>query len=292
MGRMFYLREVSDFSQGLLKVTRSARRRGIDLFAECPPEYGVMRLQEILVCEGGDSPLYQELLRRKQVRSIVQAVCSERIRGRYLQDARGTGWECFEFLYLPETYLDAGQARQLQKPSLLPACRTLLEQYRNWWLLGNALEKNDLHDRFEKTGVLDPIEDITRSERDRFDVLLRALNFSLLLVSRFPAEAPLLRSIAESSPFGVPSFAGDDLWLQREAALLWYDLKGFEGLLYELPRFRSTLFYYIHLKRGFTVEQLRELLIVASMNSFMDDQDPYMVMQEWIEEELGSRAAL
>lgn len=287
IGRFFYLREVGDFSQGFIKVRRSAKRKGIDVVTDIPADLAFMRILETLFHHGFAARSYQELLRQKDIRSIINSACQDGRREQYLEAVPGLGVQDLSFLYRPETYLTADGARELRRPILLPACRTLLAHYRKWWLLGDSLQKNDLEERFEKTGILDPIEDIAHAEHDRFDLLLRALYFGLLFVGRFSAGAPLLRGIAETAPFGVPAFAGDDLWLQRVAALLWYDQKGFNGLLSDRPSFRTSLFYYIHLKRRFTPEQMKELIKVAESDPLIDKKDDAMTMKEWIEGELA-----
>ncbi len=76
----------------------------------------------------------------------------------------------------------------------------LLEQYYKWWLKGEDLTKNDLNKKLEETGVLDPIEDISCSDLERFYNLYPAIFFAMNYCGRNSPELPALKSIALDYP--------------------------------------------------------------------------------------------
>ena len=228
---------------------------------------------------------YQGLVQQDLVRNLIITACDEKWLPDFVKATASLAVEPLAVLYDPATYLTAVGAQKLQNKTLLiPACLDMLWHYHSWWLLGDGLIKNDLDERMAKTGIYDPIEDITNDQHERFYLLLRSIYFSLLLLGRDNSCTEMLPHLVELYPHGVPWFLGDDLWLQRVAALALYDLIGFDAFLEYLEEFRATVFYYVDQKRAFTPEQKSQLLDVVRKNPEFDRGDDYMSIEEWLSE--------
>ena len=133
----------------------------------------------------------------------------------------------------------------------------------------------------EETGVLDPIEDVKTEEKGAFQIIFRALWFSLNLLGRSPASRNILQEIVTTWPAGVPFFDAHDLWLQRRAALLLYDNAGLKPFLEK--GCRASLLYYLDLKRGLSTQQyqmIKSAVTRLSGRAFHDDQFDW---RSWLE---------
>lgn len=284
LGRYFHLRECSDFPSALERLQRSMKRRGLIPEQELHDGIVLLRTMETLLLYGFASAEYQHLIRQKLVRTIIVKACSESATTAFREATAGLGVGALAPLYDADTYHSAAKADEMRRLSLSPACQRLLRHYRSWWLQGEGLRKNDLDKRMAETGILDPIEDIAFEEHERFNLLLPAIFFSVILLGRLPSGERVMQALASEGLSGVPWFTGEELWLQRLAALHYYDLMGFDALATNLDRFRATLFYYIDLKRGFTAEQKRQLLELARQNPELVKWDDNMSIVEWLGE--------
>jgi len=91
----------------------------------------------------------------------------------------------------------------------------------------------------------------------------------------------ILRELAISRYCSGSDFIANDLWLQRIAALKLYDLLGFDGFIQYFQDFRTTIFYYIGLKRGYTQAQKKILLEAARQHPEVAFRDDPMIIEEW-----------
>jgi len=283
MGRWFYLREAGDFPRALKRMKQSLIGKKLVLSEKLPATVVLLRCLEILVTGGFASPLYQHLVRQDLIRNLIIKACENCPQSAFTEATQPLDIPTLASLYEPATYLTEAGAQELQNVAqLIPACKEMLRHYHSWWLMGRGLWKNDLDERMAETGILDPIEDIAQDQHERFYLLLRAIYFSILLIGRFPAGSKVLRQLVRQHPAGVPWFSGDDLWLQRVAALRLYDLRGFDFFLEYLSEFRATVFYYIDLQRGFTTMQKQHLLAAAQKKSQIMRTDSFMSIEEWL----------
>lgn len=132
---------------------------------------------------------------------------------------------------------------------LLIQCTGLLERYHSWWLLGKGQQKNDLSRKLRETGIMDPIEDITRDEWQEFYEIFPAIYFALAYVSRYGTDMHWIEKIALTEPNGVPDFPGYDLWLKRKAFIFSIKHNGISFLLDNInPYFRPLPAYYCFLR--------------------------------------------
>ncbi len=257
----FYLREANNFPLALERLSQSMKRKKVVPLEYLSAEVVLLRMLEILLRHGFSSPLYQRLIRQKLIRSLIVKACENGLKSAFIDSVIEPVGMPLAILYEAAAYLEEGKSKLLLKPaSLLPACLDLLRHYRRGWLRDDMRADNDFRGPKEKNGVLDPIEDITDEQRERFECMLRALFFSVSMVGRFTSGTRMLHTLAKEPPAYVPGFYGNDLWLQRIAALQLYDLIGFDAFCCYFFDFRDTLFYYIFLKRGFTAKQKARLL--------------------------------
>ena len=122
-------------------------------------------------------------------------------------------------LYEPETYLNPDiweEAFGALHDWHGFACQ-ILEHYVDWWIEGNGLTKNDLDEQMEKSGVFDPINDITDDDWGRFYDLLPLISFSVDVLGLTQPSNPILKKVGLNFPAGVPQFLGLDLWIMRKA---------------------------------------------------------------------------
>jgi hypothetical protein len=153
-------------------------------------------------------------------------------------------------LYDPDfVFSKAKWSEFTDKPDLLDQCADLLERYHSWWLRGEGQHKNDLNLRMKQTGVLDPIEDITRDEWELFYSLFPAIYFALNYLSRYGEDLGPVENVALTDINGVPDFPGFDLWLQRKAFTSAVQARGTSFLLDNLElELRPLLIYYAFLR--------------------------------------------
>lgn len=262
LDQYYYLRETPDFLSALDKLRRSLAQRRLEFFSEVPPTVLLYRGMEVLLDQGFSSPAYQNLLKQQLFRDAVVATCSDENRKKFEQATQGLKIEHLGLLYDAETYFWGEHSRQLRNlAQILPSCRNLLKYYISWWLKGEELQKNDLGVMMEETGIFDPLNDITDEEHFRFELLFRAIYFSVLMVGSCSAGKKMLLAVSQRSLAGTPRFKAEELWLNRVAALKLYDLEGFDLFLKHLSIYESHRHYfYIDLIRGFTEEQKQMLL--------------------------------
>lgn len=128
---------------------------------------------------------------------------------------------------------------------LLDQATSLVQAYCTWWLQGHEQAKNDLQQRMDETGVLDPLEDINEHEWERFHSLFPALYFALCYLGGKGLNLDVVEKVALTSPNGVPLFSGHDLWLQRKAMTYLVSNKGASYLIQKIPPYlRLEPVYY------------------------------------------------
>ncbi|MEF8941549.1 MAG: hypothetical protein V5B78_02030 [Desulfohalobiaceae bacterium] len=183
-------------------------------------------------------------------------------------------------LYDPDfVFSQAKWSEFTANPDLLAQCASLLERYHSWWLKGEGQNKNDLHQRMNKTGVLDPIEDITREEWELFYSLFPAIHFALIYLSRYGEDLSPVENIALTDVNGVPDFPGFDLWLQRKGLARAVQARGACFLLGNLElELRPLLMFYAFLRFD-CVRKEREQ-IIQGMRSLMKKRYSYGEFEE------------
>ena len=275
-----YLREATDFVEAFDWLRQGIGKSKVSSLEYLPVETILLRALEMRTAKGFNDPAYQKLLHKPLFRSLIKKACGRRWENNFAQATSGLDAASLSILYNADTFLqDNKSLEQLRFDQALPACRNLLRHYYSWWLKGERLRKNDLEERFKETGVFDPIEDIAEDQHDRFNILLRALYFSVLTIGKFKASKKILWAVANTPPAGIPEFLGNDLWLQRVSALTLYDMVGFDNFIRYFPDFRITIFYYIGLKRGYTDAQ-KKLLREAAHQYPENERDDFMRIED------------
>ncbi len=283
----FYLRETSDFISSMDRIRRSLAQKKQAFFDEVTHSVLLYRGLEMLINKGFDSPEYRQLLKKPLYREAVAVCCTTEIQQEFEAVSAELNISHLALLYDPETYFWKRSSRQYQLLSdLIPSCRELLKHYISWWLDGKGLRKNDLMAMMDETGVMDPIDDISEEENSRFRLLVRAIFCSILTIGKCTAGRNMLLAIVQRLPAGVPYFNGEDLWLQRIAALKLIDLEGFDIFHKNLTSIRATTYYYLDIVRGFTAGQKRMLLDEARQHPESMTTDNFISLAGWLNEGL------
>jgi len=278
----FYLREATDFAVAFNHLTLTETGEKIMSWGKLPAEIILLRALEIRAEQEFSASTYQKLVGVPLFGSLIEKVCGKKLEYNFAQATRGMDMTPLYFLYDADTYLLDNRAFEFkQAEQIIPACHSLLKYYTTYWLKGVGLRKNDLEQRMKETGIYDPLDDIAEDQYERFNLLLRALYFSVLTIGKFEDGKNVLWELVHNNPFGVSDFSGADLWLQRVSALKLYDLLGFDSFIKHFPDFRITLFYFIGLKRGYTKEQKKMILEAARQFPESDQNDFWMKIEDW-----------
>jgi hypothetical protein len=227
------------------------------------------RTIQILVMHGFESAVYQGLLQQPQFISLITVACEKGAEAALSDLDTHLNPSAFSWLLEKNTYLMPECFEQHNNESSEQTCTTLLNGYVDWWLEEGSIPHQDLDQIFKDTGILDPIEGIPESERLLLGRRFAALWFALLRTSCQPASAEILWKIITRNPSGIPHFNGLDLWLQRRAALAYYDQYGLAPLLSESKSVRVELFQYLAATRIFKLEEKNSLLEAMSGPGFV-----------------------
>lgn len=145
------------------------------------------------------------------------------------------------------------------KERILKNSLDLLNFYHDWWLLGIGKEKSDPAERIEETGIMDPIDNTTLAEWNRFDTLYPAISFALSYIINHHNDAEIIQKIALTNLEDAPDMWGKDLWLQRRAMVACVKRYGFSFILNNLSQIRYELIYYVLLKTETVPTELNAL---------------------------------
>lgn len=255
-----HLQEVRNLPDTLTQLTtKSVTKPHIAFTVMC-------RALEILVKSGFESAIYQELLRHPMFSVAILTACS------VYQELAAVNVETrlnpneISWIFEKDIYLVPGSLRQYNDKVSEQACIELLNEYIAWWLEGGNIPHQDLNQRMEDFGIMDPIEDIPASERHLLTIRFPALLYALTRASATSDGEPVLWTIITRNPSGVPDFDGLDLWLQRRATQLHFDRHGLAPFLRCLKEIncpiRVTLFEILAGSRHLSAED-KTLLLAA-----------------------------
>ena len=272
-GSTLYLeiQEVPNLPKALLQITiNSVLKPHIAL----PVMY---RAIEMLVTHGFESKPYQELLQQPIFTTAILTAC-EKLK-EIAVDKENVRLNLNSLAWLTEknTYLMRGHFEQSNVNTSDQACITLLNEYIDWWLEGGSVSHQDLGQQFEDTGILDPIEDIPATERVLLDCRFPLLWYALMRTPSMPDQTEILWKIITQGPSGVPDFTGLDLWLQRRAALIFYDKQGLAPFLHMMQEsagsIRIALLKFIVGARAILPEDKAALL--ARLDGYWDGHEGF-----------------
>jgi len=259
----FYLVGVSDISSALRKFSvETVTKPWVASTILC-------RAIDMLMTHGFDSETYQNLLEQPQFIAAIPVACEARTEAAGSDVDTRFNSEEFTWLSGKDTYLVRGSFEQHVNESSDHTCTSLLNDYIDWWLEGGSVEHQDLRQIFKDTGILDPIDDISRSERQLLESRFITLWFVLLRTSRQSGSAEIIWKIITRGPSGVPDFDGLELWLQRRAALACYDQFGLAPFLSESQSIRAELFQYVVAARVIRNEEKKAVLAVLSGREYV-----------------------
>lgn len=164
------------------------------------------------------------------------------------------------------------------KEKILKNALGLLNFYYDWWLLDIGKEKSEPLQRMEQTGIMDPKDNTTLAEWNKFDTLYPAVSFALSFIIHHHSDSEIIRRIALTNLEDAPDMWGKDLWLQRRAMTACVKHYGLSFIVDNLSQIRYELIYYVLLKETINSAELNKLKRVI----LAEDEHP---MQGMIESE-------
>lgn len=245
----FYIQETANLNQGihtLLSLIVDCEKTEKNKLEQLNSHTILCRLLEILIDDGIESTSYDSLLQNDWLlKSVVCESFGNTCRIETLNrvasllphlqtcynldrwdsddpiqkaEKRFPNIRFFYPLYQAETYFNNDKWHTFIEHADLPKeCVEILNRYISWWLEDDDLAKNDSHyieETLSRTGVIyDPIMDVLKEERVLFDLVFRALYFSVCYLSKLHLHDDCLKKLIVTSPSGVPFFDGMDLWL-------------------------------------------------------------------------------
>jgi hypothetical protein len=145
------------------------------------------------------------------------------------------------------------------KERILKNSLDLLNFYYDWWLLGIGKEKSEPLQRMEQTGIMDPIDNTTLAEWNKFDALYPAVSFALSYLINHHSDSDIIQKIAFTNLEDVPDIWTKDLWLQRRAMVACVKRDGFSLIVDNFSQIRYELIYYVLLKSPINPAELSTL---------------------------------
>jgi len=176
------------------------------------------------------------------------------------------------------------------KEKILKNALGLLNFYHNWWLLGIGKEKDDPDERIEETGVMDPIDNTTLAEWNKFDTLYPAASFALSYIIHHHSDSEIIQRIALTNLEDVPDMWGKDLWLQRRAMIACVQRDGLSFIMNNLNQIRYELIYYILLKidtSSADLKKLKEAILTEDehpMRGMMESEHIIELMNKFVDQ--------
>ena len=282
----FFLQEISDVIAGLdsLLVEIGNGASKVEQWRVINPHILTCRLIEVLVLEGFDAHVSKRMLQNELIQEALQCECLENsclvetlenahtclshFQNAYLLHRTLSETQLqiladsfphiinFYPLYHIGTYFDHIAWKQfIEQPDLKTACSGLLDDYFGWWLKGGSLVIRGFEEikaALNGTGVVhDSLMGIRKEDRLCFDLMFRALFFSLVYLDPEKNDAAYFRRIIRDQPAWVPLFDGMDLWLQRKAAQRYFEACGPAFFLNETKFIREGIRVYLAAKSYF-----------------------------------------
>lgn len=268
----FYLQATNDPLHALEKIVESNIIQKVIPAEMIPPDTIVCRALEILFKQGFDSTVYQRLLNNHHYRHALASACSSKKKSELESVSSRFAINHLAILYDDHTYLTSEGAFDLR--TLVPLKKEshdLLRFYIRWCLQGEEL--------------LDDESGYAPEDLTSISIIHRTIWFSLLFLGRYQAATPILLKMVITNPARIPFFDGMDLWVQRQASLMLYDLQGLTPFADKLGNIRGSLIYFIDLKRGLPNAQKHQLLecVKRMPGSDVDDMLGFS-LKEWLEQ--------
>lgn len=243
-------------------------------------------LDDVLICravdlllDGGPGSLsYQRFIKKKFFKQEVVKPChgntqvkTDCFTGRFELNR-------LAHLYEVETWSSKGSIQKLLEiAAVKDETLTVLRNYIRWWLKGENLKMDDINKDNDGAAIF---EIVSNEAYEEFEIIFRAVWFSLNFIGRFQAGKNILKEIVRNCPIAVPLPDGKDLWIQRRAALMLFNHDGLAPFLEQ--GCRVSLLYYLHLRRGLTLEQMDLIALAAGslpQGAFIDDE---VRLQDWL----------
>ncbi len=175
-------------------------------------------------------------------------------------------------------------------PQMLTAAQKQLQAYHDWWLLGRSKQFSDPVQRFEATGMYDPIHDTTPKDWRTFQATFPVIFFAFITLAHHQPQAAILKQIALQIPHGVPDFNANDLWLQRRALITCIRHYGVAFLIENLHTMRYELIHYALMKHTLNREDLERLKTTLTSRLHVNSEASLEELMTLIEQLQAQRA--
>ena len=270
-----YLQAASDPLHALEKIVESNIIQKVVPAEMVPPDTILCRALEILFKHRFDSTVYQRFVNNHHYRHALATACSSKNKSQLGSVSSRFGIKHLAILYDNDTYLTRDGAFYLRTLApLKKECHDLLRYYIQWWLEGNEL-------------VDEYCGGFASRDLEAIGIVFRPVWFSLLFLGRYHAADPILLKLVTTNPARVPFFDGKELWLQRQSALMLYDLEGLNPFLKNLDRVRPGLIYFLDLKHNLSKAEKHQLFEATKNLPSGDVRDVLgFSLKEWLEQGL------
>ena len=156
------------------------------------------------------------------------------------------------------------------KTKLIDVSTKILKDYCNFWLFGQEKETSDPNKRLSEKGIMDPVENTTPEDWEKFYSSFPIVFLAFLLLEKYTNKSKIIKHIALNQPHDVPDFPGLDLWLQRRAFCKCIKDYDYHFYLKHYKTTRLELLYYSILKNAIP---RKDLLVLK--NYFLNDSKKY-----------------
>jgi hypothetical protein len=166
--------------------------------------------------------------------------------------------KAFEALGGTDLYVDSSRWDQfiINKEQLIEESEKILNDYYEFWILGNNKEKSDSAKNMAEAKIIDPIGGMALEDWDRFNLSFPMVCFSFLILARYKSDSKAITRIALKRPVNSPGWIGNDLWLERKAFNVCVKNHGIQFILDNYKDIRFEQIYYYLLKEPVCVEDL------------------------------------
>ena len=247
-----YLQECDDLSEG---INRAALVEEKNQFMT---DVAVCRLYEHYIKSGFDLALFAQIFRKLEQGSVANLI------GDLGSNCRSG--LCAE-LGEPDIYTRKLEWQQFiqNRDELVDKSKKVLEDYCGWWLDG-YLEKA-IKGRNSLAG------DCSIDDTHLFYSVFPAVYFSLMFLSKYQPDAPIIEKIALGGLRNTPGFNGNELWLQRRAVLHCVERDGVQFILEHYDELRFEVICIVLLKGTLSrseLERLRDFVLSNTEHSVIN----------------------
>lgn len=269
LSSVMYLQEIDCLNELLERFNQE------DLTKRAVTRPVVCRAIEVLIVQGFESAAYQALVQQPQFQLAIAAACEKVAADQAVSDMNPHfQTEKLAWLLEKDTYFVPGCFARHHAETARHMGHGILRSYADWWLEGGSVLKENF-DQTMKEEVPGPRQVITWAERGLLENRFPAIWYSLHCLSQSEEDKNLLWRIIQTPLSDTPYFDAFDLWLERRAALAYFDWYGIDPFLDAWPTVRTRLIQYLAAKRVFKKEDRNRVIAkLTGHDDFIDEDFP------------------